>query len=83
VGVAIATVRARASRPAVLLGWLALGIAVLGIGQFMVASLADCLETGRHIFMFHVCTDLTVCLAAAWLVERIARYHVIRLAVTK
>jgi hypothetical protein len=46
-------------------GWLALMIAVLGLGQFAVASLADCLETGRHLFMFHACTDMTVCFAAA------------------
>ena len=75
-GGAIATVRARASRPSVRLGWLGLGIAVLGIGQFLVASLADCLETARHIFMFQVCTDLTVCLAAVWLVEYVSRHYV-------
>jgi hypothetical protein len=44
-----------------LLGWLALGIAVLGIGEFCVAALADAAETYRHLFIFHACTDLTIC----------------------
>jgi len=48
--------------------WLGLGVAALGIGQFLVASLADCLETGRHLWMFHVCTDLTLCFAVTRLV---------------
>ena len=48
--------------------WLGLGVAALGIGQFLVAALADCLETGRHLFIFHVCTDLTICFAVAGLV---------------
>jgi hypothetical protein len=47
------------------LAWLAVMIALLGLGQFAVASLADCLETGRHLFMFHACTDLTICFAVA------------------
>jgi hypothetical protein len=66
---AIATIRGRAHAPparvARRVAALALGVAALGIGQFLVASLADCLETGRHLFLFHVCTDLTVCFAAA------------------
>jgi len=66
---AIATVRGRPHTPASRVAWLGLGIAALGIGHFLVASLADCLETGRHLFPFHVCTDLTVCFAAAFFVR--------------
>ena len=49
--------------------WLALGVAALGAGEFLVAALADCLETGRHLLFFHVCTDLTICFAVAALVS--------------
>jgi hypothetical protein len=48
--------------------WVSLGVAALGIGQFLVAALADCLETGRHLLLFHVCTDMTICFAVAGLV---------------
>ena len=41
-----------------------------------LASLADCLETARHLFLFYVCTDLTVCLAAVWSVEYVSRLYV-------
>ena len=51
------------------LAHLALGVAVLGAGEFLVAALADCLETGRHLFLFHVCTDLTICFAVAAVVS--------------
>jgi hypothetical protein len=46
---------------------------VLGAGQFGVAALADCLETGRHLFVFNVCTELMFLLAVAYLASRRAR----------
>lgn len=49
------------------LKWLGLGIAVLGAGEFVAASLGDALDAGRHLFLFHAATDLTVCFAVAWL----------------
>jgi hypothetical protein len=49
--------------PQALLGWITLGIAALAIGEFCVAALADDLETYRHLFIFHACTDLTICFA--------------------
>jgi hypothetical protein len=52
------------------IAWLALGIGLLGAGEFLAASLADCLDMARHLFLFHACTDLTVCFAVAWGVER-------------
>jgi hypothetical protein len=70
---AIATIRQRVSRTAVRLGWLSLGIAILAVGQFAAASLADAVETGRHLFIFHVCTEMTICAAVAWGVERVSR----------
>jgi len=54
------------------LAWLALGIAALGAGEFIVSNLADCLDMARHLLIFHACTDLTICFAAAWAVERVA-----------
>lgn len=29
-----------------------------------IATLADACETGRHLFLFHVLTDITICFAA-------------------
>jgi hypothetical protein len=52
------------------MAWLALGIALLGAGEFLASNLADCLDMARHLFVFHACTDLTVCFAVAWSVER-------------
>jgi len=54
------------------LAWLALGIAALGAAEFLVSNLADCLDMARHLLMFHACTDLTICFAVAWAVERAA-----------
>ena len=48
-----------------LLGWIALGVAALAIGEFSVSALADAAETYRHLFIFHVCTDISICLAFA------------------
>jgi len=42
-----------------------LGIVTLAIGEFCVASLADAAETHRHLFIFHACTDLTICFVLA------------------
>ena len=50
--------------------WVAMGIAALGAGEFAAAALADSLDAGRHLFLFHAATDLTVCFAAAWLIEK-------------
>jgi hypothetical protein len=45
------------ARPA---GWSAVFAAVMGIGEFLVASLTDCLETYRHLLLFHLFTDFTI-----------------------
>jgi hypothetical protein len=54
------------------MAWLALGIAFLAAGEFVASNLADCLDMARHLFLFHACTDLTVCFAIAWGVERVS-----------
>jgi hypothetical protein len=70
---AILVLRAPRFASEVRLAWIGLGIAMLGAGQFAVAALADCLETGRHLFLFNASTDLMFCLAVAYLVSRRAR----------
>ena len=56
------------------LAWVAMGVVVLGLGEFAVAALADCLETGRHLLLFQACTDLTFCFAVGWLAARFPRH---------
>ena len=51
---------------------IALGVAALGICEFAVATLADAVETNRHLFLFHVLTDITIYFAFAWLFSRFA-----------
>jgi hypothetical protein len=67
----IAVLRSPRSAAERRLAWLAFAVAAFGLGQFGVAALADCLETGRHLFLFQVLTDVTICFAAAWLASRI------------
>src|ERR1019366_3380251 len=50
--------------------WVAMGILALGAGEFAAAALGDALDAGRHLFLFHAATDLTVCFAAGWLLEK-------------
>ena len=51
-------------------GWVAMGMAVLGLAEFTLAALGDSLDAGRHLFLFHAATDLTICFAAAWLIQK-------------
>ena len=51
-------------------GWVATGIAALGLGEFALAALGDSLDPGRHLFLFQAATDLTICFAAAWLAQK-------------
>jgi hypothetical protein len=50
--------------------WVAIGIAALGLGEFALAALGDSLDAGRHLFLFQTATDLTICFAAAWLLQK-------------
>jgi hypothetical protein len=54
------------------LAWVAAGVALLGLGHFALAALADCLETGRHLLLFQACTDVTICFAVGYAAARIA-----------
>jgi hypothetical protein len=51
--------------------WAAWGAAVMGMGEFCVASLGDAIETGRHLLLFHVFTDGSILLVAVWACQRI------------
>ena len=39
-------------------------MALLGIAEFCIASLADSIETYRHLLLFHMFTDFTLLLGA-------------------
>ena len=53
---------------------VAMGMAALGLGEFAAAALGDSLDAGRHLFLFHAATDLTICFAAAWLLQKTIRH---------
>jgi hypothetical protein len=45
------------------LAWTLVFAAVLGMGEFAIASLTDARETDRHLLLFHLFTDFTIFLA--------------------
>ena len=53
--------------------WTTLAVAVAGAGEFCVASLADGAETARHLWMFHVFTDVTIFLALVLVASKLGR----------
>jgi hypothetical protein len=55
----------RPSGTAVKMASLTMGLAAASAIEFSVSSLADAVETFRHLFVFHALTDLTVLLALA------------------
>jgi hypothetical protein len=61
----VTTILRRRAPASVRLAWLAMGIVCLGAGEFTASNLADCLDMARHLYLFHACTDLTVCFAVA------------------
>ena len=42
---------------------------VCGAMEFLCSALLDCLETGRHLFLFHVITELLIVCAVAGLLN--------------
>jgi hypothetical protein len=43
--------------------WAILCAALMGLGEFCIASLTDAVETHRHLLLFHLFTDVTLILA--------------------
>ena len=50
-----------------------LGICTMALLEFAFASLADAIETERHLFLFHFMTEITICFAVVWALDGIAR----------
>jgi hypothetical protein len=48
------------------------GVALMAVLEFVFASLTDAIETYRHLLLFHLLTDVTICFAAAWVVDAAA-----------
>ena len=48
------------------LAWVISAVALAGAMEFAVASLADAVETDRHLLLFHLLTDVTMFLALVW-----------------
>lgn len=49
---------------------VALGVALMAVAEFVIASLADSVETIPHLVLFHALTDITILMAAGWLLTR-------------
>jgi len=47
------------------LRWTILAVSVAALGEFAIASLADAVETPRHLLMFHVYSDISIFLGLA------------------
>jgi hypothetical protein len=70
--IGVAALIARSTRgPARRTAALCLGIAILGILEFCLASLTDACETYRHLLLFHLTTDITICFGIAWALGRV------------
>jgi hypothetical protein len=61
---------------------LCLGVCILALLEFGLTSLADAVETERHLFIFHVMTEITVCFAAAWVLDAMLSLSARRLLAT-
>jgi hypothetical protein len=53
------------------LAWMAAALTAIAVAEFGFASLADALETSRHLLMFHALTDCTVFLALVYAATRL------------
>jgi hypothetical protein len=60
-------------RPRVAAEWpfypVCLLLVICGAMEFLCSALLDCLETGRHLFLFHVITELLIVCAVAGLLN--------------
>ena len=48
------------------LAWTILALCLVALGEFGIASLADAIETPRHLLLFHVFSDASIFLALAY-----------------
>ena len=48
------------------LAWTTLALSIVALGEFGIASLADAIETPRHLLLFHVFTDASIFLSLAY-----------------
>jgi hypothetical protein len=53
------------------LAWICLGAVAMAAIEFSIATLMDATETSRHLFMFHVLVEITVCFAVTGAVRAI------------
>jgi hypothetical protein len=51
---------------------ICLGVCVIALLEFAVASLGDGSDTRRHLFLFHALTDVTICFSGAALLSEIS-----------
>jgi len=51
--------------------WVCAALAAMAAGEFAIAALTDAIETNRHLFIFHVLTEVTICWTAAWAVAKV------------
>jgi hypothetical protein len=63
----------RGSKTARALAPVAAGIGLLAVGEFLGAALGDCLDPGRHLFLFQVCTEISFCFGAAWVISTLGQ----------
>jgi hypothetical protein len=45
------------------LAWICLGVVAMAAIAFATASLMDALDTSRHLLLFHVLVEITICFA--------------------
>ncbi|MEI9972672.1 MAG: hypothetical protein WDO73_11800 [Ignavibacteriota bacterium] len=59
---------ARGDRPPLCtaLAWTLTGVSLMAAGEFGIASLADSVETPRHLLLFHVFSDISIFLVLAY-----------------
>lgn len=62
---------------------ICLGVCIMAILEFLLATLFDAVETERHLLMFHALTEITICFASAWLLDAIMQLHAVILFKSK
>jgi hypothetical protein len=52
---------------------VALTLSVAGMGEFAMTTLTDCLDNSRHLFVFHVITEMLILMIAAAVLDYFGR----------